>query len=399
MSNFAIFGNIKTAKDLATASLEVAKNYKTLYITGCFGWPMNDANKKRIKNEWAANRKEPRASNIDKASVDTFGFDCVNFFKALLWGWCGDVSKEYGGAKYQANGVPDVDEGTFFSYCSEQSTDFNEIEVGEMVWMQGHIGIYIGNGLVVECTPAWTNNVQITACNRTITGYNRRDWTKHGKLPYVTYTGKNDESIKPKTSEKRELHLGDTGEDVKALQEDLIELGYDLGKWGADGDFGSMTDEAVRTFQAKSKLEVDGWVGKNTHTAIELALAEHRKPKVEEKIYYRVRKSWDDPSSQVGAYLDVNGAIAHCKQMGSEYKVFDPNGTQVYPKKAFDPYLARVNVSALNVRKEPRNDAKIINILNGGAYTIVDENNGWGLLKAYSTNRDGWINLEFVSRI
>ena len=34
-------------------------------------------------------------------------------------------------------------------------------ELGEMVWMDGHVGIYIGDGLAVECTPSWANKVQI----------------------------------------------------------------------------------------------------------------------------------------------------------------------------------------------------------------------------------------------
>ena len=71
--------------------------------------------------------------------------------------------------------------------CKEISTDFSKIEIGEAVWMEGHIGVYVGDGLAVECTPKWDNKVQITACNRAVSDYNRRNWTKHGKLPYVTY--------------------------------------------------------------------------------------------------------------------------------------------------------------------------------------------------------------------
>ena len=178
---------IKTAKELAEKCKDVSQNYKTLYVTGCFGAPLNDYNKNRWIGEYTANAKEPRKTNILSASADTFGFDCVNLIKAILWGWRGDVNAEYGGVTYQSNGVPDIDEGTMFSQCTEQSTDFTHIEVGEAVWMQGHIGIYVGDGLVVECTPAWENGVQITACNQDKFGYHRRDWTKHGKLPYVTY--------------------------------------------------------------------------------------------------------------------------------------------------------------------------------------------------------------------
>ena len=179
---------IKTGKELASACVDVAKNYKTLYVMGCFGWPMNDYNKQRAIREYAYNQN--RADLINAASGDTFGFDCVNLIKALLWGWCGDEKAEYGGVTYKSNGVPDIDEGTMFRQCTEQSTDFSRIEVGEAVWMQGHIGIYVGDGLVVECTPAWEDGVQITACNQDKPGYHRRNWTKHGKLPYVEYPAK-----------------------------------------------------------------------------------------------------------------------------------------------------------------------------------------------------------------
>ena len=72
-----------------------------------------------------------------------------------------------------------------------------------MVWTTGHIGVYIGNGLAVECSPRWANNVQITAVGNIgkKNGYNTRMWKKHGHLPYVTYdktvTPAQPETVKP----------------------------------------------------------------------------------------------------------------------------------------------------------------------------------------------------------
>ena len=57
------------------------------------------------------------------------------------------------------------------------------------------------------------------------------------------------------------LKLGDKGEYVKELQNALIKLGYNLGTYGADGDFGSATDTAVKVFQKNNGLVVDGIVG------------------------------------------------------------------------------------------------------------------------------------------
>jgi len=44
----------------------------------------------------------------------------------------------------------------------------------------------------------------------------------------------------------------------------LDRMGYDLGSYGVDGDFGSATEAAVKSFQSDHGLTVDGIVGKNT---------------------------------------------------------------------------------------------------------------------------------------
>lgn len=176
-----------TNKEFVKKIVDVAKNYKTLYVMGCFGDPMTNANKQRYINHHEYNRRAKPKKCIMEASADTFGFDCVNLIKAILWGWTGDFNKIYGGAKYVSNGVPDVSADGMIAKCLNISTDFSNIEIGETVWCPGHIGVYIGDGLAVECTPSWKNCVQITACNCTKSGYSRRNWVKHGKLPYITY--------------------------------------------------------------------------------------------------------------------------------------------------------------------------------------------------------------------
>ena len=174
-------------KEFVKKLVDIAENYKTLYVMGCFGAPLNSSNKERYCTNHSYNKNSVRQKMIKSASADTFGFDCVNLIKAVLWGWDGDKSKTYGGAKYVTNGVPDISADGMIAKCQNVSTDFSKIAIGEAVWMPGHIGIYIGNGLAIECTPAWKNCVQITSCNCTKNGYNRRDWLQHGKLPYITY--------------------------------------------------------------------------------------------------------------------------------------------------------------------------------------------------------------------
>ena len=168
---------------------DIAENYKTLYVMGCFGAPLNDKNKERYCKNHKYNRQPERTAMIKSATADTFGFDCVCLIKGVLWGWCGEKSKNYGGAKYISNGVPDIGANSMIKKCKNVTTDFSKIKVGEALWCEGHIGVYIGNGLAVECTPRWKNCVQITAVANIgqKAGYDARKWTKHGQLPYITY--------------------------------------------------------------------------------------------------------------------------------------------------------------------------------------------------------------------
>lgn len=72
----------------------------------------------------------------------------------------------------------------------------------------------------------------------------------------------------------RILKNGMEGEDVKQLQTYLIQLGYDCGKWGADGDFGDATEQAVEKFQEEHNCGVDGEVGSETLKALQNALGD-----------------------------------------------------------------------------------------------------------------------------
>ena len=66
------------------------------------------------------------------------------------------------------------------------------------------------------------------------------------------------------TMEMRVLKNGCKGSDVRALQILLIGNGCSCGSWGADGNFGSGTEKAVRNYQKKKKLQVDGKAGPET---------------------------------------------------------------------------------------------------------------------------------------
>lgn len=66
------------------------------------------------------------------------------------------------------------------------------------------------------------------------------------------------------------LKHGSQGREVKELQVQLDELGYDPGE--ADGIFGDLTEEAVVAFQEDYELEPDGVVGPKTRRALKDAV-------------------------------------------------------------------------------------------------------------------------------
>ena len=62
----------------------------------------------------------------------------------------------------------------------------------------------------------------------------------------------------------RVLRRGMTGADVRTLQAALIAYGCSCGAAGADGDFGSGTETALKKFQTKYGLGADGIAGRGT---------------------------------------------------------------------------------------------------------------------------------------
>lgn len=169
------------------AMAKKAESCKTLYVRGGFGAPATAENKARYIKEYSYNTTH--ASEINAASSDTFFFDCCGLIKGIVWGWNADTKAQYGGAVYKSNGVSDMSANALIRACPDATEDFSNIEAGEVVWLEDHCGIYIGDGLAIECTPKWNNGVQYSAVlnvGKKI-GYNSRKWTKHGHLPFIEY--------------------------------------------------------------------------------------------------------------------------------------------------------------------------------------------------------------------
>ena len=133
------------------------------------------------------------------------------------------------------------------------------------------------------------------------------------------------------------LFKGRTGAAVKKLQEDLIELGYDCGPDGADGDYGENTRKAVLKFQKDNKLVEDGVAGTITMAAIKEKLA--------------------------GGF------------------------------KAGDKII--VTASVLNIRNGAGTNTPVVGTtVKGSKFTLSEVKNGWGKLK----ERSGWVSLEYCGK-
>ena len=254
-----------TNTEFVNKLLEVRK-YKTKYAKGTFGQRATDSLINQKAKQYPKWYTDSRIASLKALSDDTRLFDCVGLIKGVMWGFPDII--------YTSNGVKDYSDQSIWEVSTDKSYDFAHVEIGELLWLQGHVGVYIGEGKAIECTTAGTGNVQITAVSNIgqITGLRSRKWTTHSKLPFIVYnaTEGSNSNDKPKVdySHYPVLKKGSTGQYVKILQQLLVDKGYNPN--GIDGIFGNGCLKAVKEFQKNNtdingkKLVVDGYVGQKT---------------------------------------------------------------------------------------------------------------------------------------
>lgn len=190
---------IYTGKEYAEELIYIYHNFDTFYAWGAFGAPA----------DYGKNRERYK---VPSAPSGSFLFDCSGFaYKAVPWGWNGEDSRPYGGAIYKMKGYEALETNDILSICDDVSEDWSHVEDGEVVYLPGHVGIYIGDNKVIECTSAWENGVMITTCFNTSGGSleglaHGRTWTKHGKLPFCKY----------------EAEDGSSSDDLKETEKDIL---------------------------------------------------------------------------------------------------------------------------------------------------------------------------------
>lgn len=269
-------------KDFTLKCIDVVANKLTRYGQG--GW-LQHATPENIQwfltnPMWPKNSSnETIRDGLLSATPEYLIGDCVCTVKSILDNLVG-VDKQ---TTAMRKPCPDITvEDMLYKQCVDISTNFDNILIGEFVTYAdySHCGVYAGiiNGkrMVAENTYRFKNGFQLIDMDCT----DRKGmWKYHGKLwNFMDYTFKGTSlysDVKPApavdtSNLKKFVDLrvlakkGDKGMYIEAIQKVLIQRGYPCGKTGADGDFGSNTEKAVKAFQKASKLTQDGIVGYDT---------------------------------------------------------------------------------------------------------------------------------------
>ena len=217
------------------------------------------------------------------------------------------------------------------------------------------------------------------------------------------------------------LSIGDTGEDVRELQEWLVKLGYNVGSKGPDGDFGSKTYAAVIDFQRKHNLKDDGIVGPLTKNAIKEAIdmmdenviiPEEEELKLEVGAEVMLTKdavftngksvaSWLFNKKLYVRKINGDNVTVSTVQSGAISGIVDKKYLKKYNDSliaapSFEEYVIMITGDVVNVRAGAGTKYKVnTQVKQHQLYTIIDEKDGWGRLK----NGSGWICLDFAKKI
>lgn len=108
--------------------------------------------------------------------------DCVGLIKG--YGWLDPETKE---VNYGTNGMPDIGADAMYEYASEKGTIDTIPEIpGLAVWHEGHIGVYIGNGEVVQAANTEAGVIRNSLADTA--------WTHWLKVPYISYVEEQEET-------------------------------------------------------------------------------------------------------------------------------------------------------------------------------------------------------------
>lgn len=189
--------------------------------------------------------------------------DCVGLIKGYRWCDTPDSEPAY-------KSVQDVAVSGLYMSCPESgSIDTMPDIPGVCVFMRdmSHVGVYIGDGYVVEATGHARGVVKTKLAGR--------GWGLWGKPRWISYEAaatpaQPEQATTQATASALNvtglplLRYGDKGECVRSAQLLLTGRGYSCGRCGADGEIGQDTYNAIIAFQRASGLQQDGIIGAQT---------------------------------------------------------------------------------------------------------------------------------------
>ena len=101
--------------------------------------------------------------------------DCIGLIKGYAWFNC-----DTGQIEYRSNGVRDTGSDPMLDMATEKGTIDTMPDIpGIAVWMDGHIGIYVGDGQTIHAA-----NTELGVI---MTPLARSGWSHWLKIPYITY--------------------------------------------------------------------------------------------------------------------------------------------------------------------------------------------------------------------
>ena len=148
-----------------------------------------------------------------------------------------------------------------------------------------------------------------------------------------------------KSGEAADIYIsGVKPAEIAKYAESIGILGIGLYETDVDGHFVHIDTRTTKSFwygQAQAKRTTFGGAATTTTTTT--------------KELYRVRKSWGDSKSQIGAYGILNNAKTACDKAGAGYYVFNSAGEIVYPietKADTTPVIdtSKVNTNAIDTK-------------------------------------------------
>lgn len=248
----------------AFAESLLSSKANTWYMYGNNGHKITEAFIQTKKIQYPDNYTDAHITELRK-HIGAIGYDCSSIIDL------------YTGHDKSANG--------WLSAASESgSIDSMPEIVGLSVHFNGHVGVYVGGGYVVEARGTWYGIVK--------TRLQDRPWKNWAKVPYVDYGG---ETMRRMLKVESPFMRGNDVKEFQAAANIINNAGLT-----EDGIYGSASGSAAKALQSKFGLTADGIVGPKTWAAIDEALKPSTGSEFE-KLYNQAQATLEKAQAEISS--------------------------------------------------------------------------------------------------